>query len=328
MNPTYLKFISKKIKICLIIPVYNVEKKRIINVLASIPKFVSAIYVVDDHCPLQTGKFIESKLKKFPKVKVFYNKKNLGVGGAVKVGYDQCLKKKIDIAIKIDGDGQMNPKEIKYLINPILNGVDYVKGNRFLNKKTIPNYPIARLIGNKLLSFISKLSTGYWDIGDPINGFTAISSHALKKISLKNIDNTYFFETDVLHNLYLQNSIVKDVPVTICYFKHGIQNMSILNETINFSFKNLKNFLHRIKYRYFKYSFNFGSLFFLSFLFFFVATIFYVGDNYLNYSIFPSFKKMPIKLMLVAVTFISLIIFFMLDLSNNPNQKKINVHRK
>ena len=80
------------------------------------------------------------------------------------------------------------------------------------------------------MSFISKLSSGYWDIFDPINGFTAIKVDILKKINLEKIDDRYFFETDMLFNLYFDNVKIKDIPVEIKYHKNQVQNLNVTKE--------------------------------------------------------------------------------------------------
>ena len=124
--------ISEK-KIAVIIPVYNVGKS-IIKFLDLMPDYIDLIYIVDDFCPLKTGEFALKNLKQKNKLNVIFNKKNLGVGGAMKIGYQKCLNSNLDIIVKIDGDNQMDPSEINKLVSPIiLEDYDYVKGNRFLN---------------------------------------------------------------------------------------------------------------------------------------------------------------------------------------------------
>ena len=226
-----------KYKICLVIPVYNVGKS-ILDLLKRIPEYVDQVYVVDDNCPMGTGKIVEENIKYLKKVEVIFNKINLGVGGAVKIGYKKSINNFFDITVKIDGDNQMNPMEIKNLLNPIIyKNYGYTKGNRFINNNEIQNYPRARFYGNIFLSFISKLSSGYWDIFDPINGFTAIKVDILKKINLEKIDDRYFFETDMLFNLYFDNVKIKDIPVEIKYHKNQVQNLNVTKEFLIFYLK-------------------------------------------------------------------------------------------
>ena len=234
-------------KISVIIPVYNVGE-TIVDFINRIPNYIDNIYLIDDCCPLKTGEIAKEKILNYPKLSVIFNKKNLGVGGAVKVGYEKCLTDDSDIIVKIDGDNQMDPEQIAKLVDPIISmNIDYCKGNRFLNTLEIENYPTIRFYGNIFLSFMSKLSSGYWDIYDPVNGFTAIKSEILKKLNFNKIDSGYYFESDMLFNIYLLKGTVRDVPVNIKYFKNKIQNMNIMKESFNFFFKNLNRTFRRIK---------------------------------------------------------------------------------
>tara|TARA_B100000900_G_scaffold416215_1_gene450129 strand:- start:9050 stop:9997 length:948 start_codon:yes stop_codon:yes gene_type:complete len=314
--------ISEK-KIAVIIPVYNVGKS-IIKFLDLMPDYIDQIYIVDDFCPLKTGEFALKNVKQKNKLNVIFNKKNLGVGGAMKIGYQKCLNSNLDIIVKIDGDNQMDPSEIKKLVSPIiLEDYDYVKGNRFLNNIKIDNYPKSRFYGNIFLSFISKLSTGYWDIYDPINGYTAIKKESLERLDLLKIDNGYFFETDILFNLYNIKSRIKDIPVTIKYHCNQKQNLNIIRESFNFFFKNLSRIYQRIKINYFKNNFSLGSFFATFFLLSLFITIIYGGYNYIYYYIKQSFAPTGV-IMISSIScllmFLSLMIFLIIDNFNNPNK--------
>jgi len=146
-------------KISIVIPVYNVGD-GIITLIDKIPDFIDRVYIVDDKCPINTGKKYENSDKYDNRVKVIYNNTNLGVGGAVKVGYLESIKNDYEFIVKMDGDNQMDPKQIEKLIDPLLEGYSYSKGNRFLKKHKIKNYPLPRLYGNIFLSLFSKLSSG------------------------------------------------------------------------------------------------------------------------------------------------------------------------
>ena len=314
--------ISNK-SISVVIPVFNVGES-IKNFLKQIPEYVDQIYLIDDCCPLKTGKIVEENISNFKKVSISYNNKNLGVGGAVKVGYQESLKNNIDIIVKIDGDNQMNPNEINKLVKPLLNGeYGYAKGNRFLMKEEIENYPIVKFYGNIFLSFMSKLSSGYWDIFDPINGYTAITKECLQKLNLDKIDNGYFFESDMLYNLYLCKFRVKDIPVKIKYYKNQIQNMSVIKESFNFLFKNISRTIRRVKIIYFNNNFTLGSFFAGMFFLNFVFTLFYGGFNYFYHYISNEFAPtgvIVISAVSLLLMFLSLMIFLILDSFNNPNK--------
>jgi glycosyltransferase involved in cell wall biosynthesis len=247
-----------ELKIAVVIPAFKV-RNHIAGVLEKIGEEVDAIFVIDDKCPEKTGKLVE-EMSHDPRVKVIYNEENRGVGGAVKRGYEASLDQKADIVIKLDGDGQMDPTMIPLLIRDIKMGqADYVKGNRFYNVEKIMMMPKSRILGNAFLSFFSKISSGYWHIFDPNNGFTAISSTVLRQIPLQKVSDRYFFESDMLFRLNGVRAVVSDVPMDAFY---GIEksNLSPLKSLFEFGYKHLRNFCKRIFYSYLLREFTFASL--------------------------------------------------------------------
>ena len=115
----------------------------------------------DGHSPKALFEIAKKSSLSPSKLTIIFNKKNLGVGGAVKVGYEKCLSDKSDVVVKIDGDNQMDPAQIEKLVEPILSmNIDYCKGNRFLKMLEIENYPSIRFYGNIFLSFMSTGLSG------------------------------------------------------------------------------------------------------------------------------------------------------------------------
>ena len=248
----------KETKVAVVIPAYGVAD-HILSVLSEIGHEASLIYVVDDQCPQKSGELIQEQCKD-TRVKVVFNKNNLGVGGATLVGYRLAMADGADIIVKLDGDGQMNPKEISRIIAPVVQGIaDYAKGNRFFNIEDVKGMPKVRLVGNLLLSFLAKLSTGYWDIFDPTNGFTAIDARVIKYLPLDKISSGYFFESDLLFRLNILGCVVQDVPHKAAYGDE-ISNLLVHKEVFVFFRGHLKNTLKRIGYNYFLRDFSLASI--------------------------------------------------------------------
>lgn len=200
-------------KIAVVIPSYRV-KGHILSVIGKIGPTVHKVYVIDDCCPEGTGDFVLQN-NSDSRVTVIKHQDNQGVGGAVMTGYLAALKDNIDIVVKIDGDDQMEPSLIPDFTAPIIAGeADYTKGNRFFNLDNIAAMPKIRIFGNAVLSFMTKLSSGYWDIFDPTNGYTAIHTDAIKHLPLNKISKRYFFESDILFRLNTLKAVVVDVPMT------------------------------------------------------------------------------------------------------------------
>ncbi|MEQ1665543.1 MAG: glycosyltransferase family 2 protein [Bdellovibrionales bacterium] len=248
--------------IAVVIPCYKVRDK-ILSVIAGIGAEVSAILVVDDACPEGTGAFVTQNCKD-DRVTVITKLQNSGVGGAVVAGYVEALKSQAKVVVKIDGDGQLDPRLISKFSQPILDGkCDYVKGNRFYSWEMVSTMPRIRLFGNSVLSFISKLVSGYWSVMDPTNGYTAISSEILKLLPLEKIDQRYFFESDMLFRLGTIRAKVLDLPMTAVYSDEN-SSLSIFNTAFTFPLKFGVRFFKRIFYNYFLRDFNMGSMYIIS----------------------------------------------------------------
>lgn len=238
----------RETRIAVVIPSYRV-KAHILGVLGSIPTEVCRIYVVDDACPEGSGDWVEANWSD-PRVTVLRNSDNLGVGGAVMAGYAQAVAEGMDVVVKMDGDGQMDAAALPLLVGPILRGeADYTKGNRFYDLTQIARMPVARILGNAALSFMTKISSGYWDLFDPTNGYTAIHARVIEKLPLAKISQRYFFETDMLFRLNIIRAVVADVPMDARYGAET-SNLSIFRVLFDFSFKHLRNTCKRLFYNY------------------------------------------------------------------------------
>ncbi len=244
--------------IAVVIPCYRV-KPHILGVLAAIPARVAAIYCIDDACPDHSGAYVEANAVD-PRVTVLHNPVNRGVGGATMAGYRRALEDGADIVVKIDGDGQMDPGLLDRFVEPIHRGhSDYTKGNRFFRLEGVSNMPLSRLLGNALLTFMCKLSSGYWSIFDPTNGFTAIHAAVLRQLPLDKISERYFFESDMLFRLSTVRAVVTDVPMTAIYGDET-SGLAIHRVLLPFLAGHARNFLKRIFYNYFLRDFQLASI--------------------------------------------------------------------
>lgn len=184
----------------------------------------------------------------------------MGVGGAVMAGYQAAIADGMDIMVKIDGDGQMDPALIAFFVAPILAGeADYTKGNRFYDLEEIRAMPRMRLFGNAVLSFMTKLSSGYWDLFDPTNGYTAIHRDVARHLPYKKISRRYFFETDMLFRLNTLRAVVVDVTMDAKYGDEvsGLKISSIVGE---FFMKHVRNFFKRLFYNYYLRNMSMASI--------------------------------------------------------------------
>lgn len=253
---------DQKIKLAVIIPAYKIIE-HIVELVEKIGPEIDKIYIVDDCCPNKSGKFVEANISD-ERIVSLYNDVNLGVGGAVLNGMIAAKEDGMHIGIKIDGDGQMDPRIVGKFIQPILSGnADYTKGNRFFNPQNVAAMPLGRVVGNSILSFVSKFSTGYWNIFDPTNGYVAINLKILNYLQIEKINKRYFFETDMLFRCNLIRAKVVDIPMVAIY-EDELSNLKFSKEAFRFMKGHTENFMKRIGYNYFLRDFNIASLELLS----------------------------------------------------------------
>jgi glycosyltransferase involved in cell wall biosynthesis len=236
-------------KVAVIIPAYKVQD-HVLGVIAAIGSDVDYVFVIDDACPNGSGSRVRDACTD-TRVRVLFHEENQGVGGAVMTGYKAAIAAGADVFVKIDGDGQMDPSLISLFVMPIALGhADYTKGNRFYDLENIGRMPKMRIFGNAVLSFMTKLSTGYWDLFDPTNGYTAIHREAAKVLPMHRISRRYFFETDMLFRLGTVRAKVVDIPMEAVYGDE-VSNLKISKVLGEFLAKHFVNMSKRICYNYF-----------------------------------------------------------------------------
>lgn len=244
--------------IAVVIPSYRVTR-HILGVIASIGPMVDQVIVVDDACPDGSGDLVQAQCRD-PRVVVLRHAVNQGVGGAVLTGYRHAIESGADIIVKIDGDGQMEPALLPRFVAPIAGGMaDYAKGNRFYDLSRISRMPALRLFGNAVLSFMAKFSTGYWDVFDPTNGYTAISARVARLLPVEKISKRYFFETDMMFRLGTFRAVIVDVPMDAKYADE-VSQLKVGRVLGEFLLKHVRNFMKRIFYNYFLRDLSIASL--------------------------------------------------------------------
>jgi glycosyltransferase involved in cell wall biosynthesis len=241
-----------------VIPTYK-ARNHILEVINGIGPEVARIYVVDDCCPDGSGDLVAANCKD-TRVTVIKHTENQGVGGAVMTGYQVAIADGMEVLVKIDSDGQMDPTLIKDFVTPIVNGEsDYTKGNRFFDLEKVRSMPNVRIFGNAVLSLMCKFSSGYWNIFDPTNGYTAIHAEVARRLPFKKISRRYFFETDMLFRLNTLRAVVMDIPMDANYGDE-VSNLRISKIIGEFLVKHVRNFSKRIFYNYYLRDMSLASI--------------------------------------------------------------------
>ncbi|WP_254524302.1 glycosyltransferase family 2 protein [Natrinema caseinilyticum] len=266
----------KNERIGVVVTAYD-EAAFVGRVIETVPEYVDRIYAVDDRSPDESWEVIRRVAERMnrqhdgeapgPELTVadggddrrvvpIRHEQNRGYGAAVKTGYRRAAADGIDVVAVMNGDGQMDPDILDRIIDPVVTGdADYAKGNRLLNPEDRDDMSTFRFTGNAILTALSKFATGYWSIGDPQNGYTAISRDAIEALELEEITDQYGFLNHILTHLNVAGRRVADVPMSAVY---GDEESSIrYTSFINFvSRLLLRSFCWRLKTRYLVRSFN------------------------------------------------------------------------
>ncbi|WP_178915285.1 glycosyltransferase family 2 protein [Natronomonas gomsonensis] len=208
-----------------VVPAYN-EAGFVGEVLETLPAFVDRAYAIDDRSTDETWAEIQRAKRQTehrregenPFVVPIRHEENRGVGGAIKTGYLRALEDDIDVIAVMGGDGQMDPDELVRIVEPVVDGrADYAKGNRLIRESDHAEMPAFRYVGNMVLTYLTKVATGYWHVGDPQMGYTAISRSALEAIDIKAMYEFYGYCNDLLVRLSAAGQTVVDVPAPLSY---------------------------------------------------------------------------------------------------------------
>jgi glycosyltransferase involved in cell wall biosynthesis len=236
--------------IVVVVPAYN-EEKLIGRVIKSMPDFVDKIVIVNDCSKDRTSEIVKEYQAREPEKIIFIEHEiNTGVGGAISTGYIWCRENNVDVAVVMAGDNQMDPEDLPALLAPIVDDkADYSKGNRLITGEAWKKIPRVRYLGNSMLSFLTKIASGYWHIVDSQSGYTALNKKALHLIPLEEIYPRYGMPNDLLVTLNIYNMRVVDVPVRPVYGedKSGIKIQKVI---FTLSFLLAKIFIKRMVQKY------------------------------------------------------------------------------
>jgi len=254
--------VYKEHTVSVVVPAYN-EELLIRDTLASIPPFVDRIYAVNDASNDKTRQIIDEIARTDPRIIPIHHEKNRGVGAAIISGYAQALQDRIQITVVMAGDNLMDPEVMPALISPILqNTADYTKGNRLLSPEYRKGMSRWRFVGNTVLTFLTKFSSGYWKLMDPQNGYTAISLKALERLNLDTIYTRYGYCNDLLVKLNVFGFRVMDIEMPARYGRETskIRYGPYIGKV---SWLLLKDFVYRLRMKYVVLSFHPLVIFYL-----------------------------------------------------------------
>lgn len=249
--------------ICCVIPTYK-ARATICTVVRGASEYADAVVVVDDACPQRSGELVEETFADDPSVFVVKHEANRGVGGATKTGIAKAIELDADVIVKLDADDQMDARYIPSIVSVFESdpAVEFVKGNRFIDMNLLRAMPKRRLFGNSVLSLLLKLSSGYWNLIDPTNGYLAFRASKLQKAGWQDLSDRYFFEAHVLCMLGMKKARIAEMEMPAIYGGEA-SSLSITRVAVEFPPKLLKLCVKRVLFQYFVYDINLGSLYLL-----------------------------------------------------------------
>lgn len=239
--------------IAAVVPAYK-EERMIGVVISTMPDYVDHIVIVDDCSPDDTSGVVTAMAD--PRVTLIRHEENQGVGGAIITGHRAALELGSDVNVIMAGDAQMDPQHLPDLLDKVTDGgYGFAKANRFYSPESFHGMPGYRVFGNIVLSFVTKMASGYWNLFDPQNGYTAIRREVLERVPLDRVAKRYSFENDLLIHLNILQVPATDVPIPAVYGDEvsSIKLRRVIPELLH---RLTVGFWTRIWYRYVLWSFS------------------------------------------------------------------------
>jgi len=236
--------------ICVVVPAYN-EATQIVKVIETMPDYIDQVVIVDDASKDATVEVVKRYQQDGSKMLLIEQEINQGVGSAIATGYKWARDNDFDVAVVMAGDGQMDPGDLKSLLNPVVEGTtDYSKGNRFFTGKAYQKIPKIRYFGNAFLSLLTKIASGYWHVADSQSGYTVINKKVLHTIDWDKMYKKFGQPNDLLVRLNIYNFRVTDVPVEPVYNVGEKSGIRISKVVFTISWLLIRMFFWRMKEKY------------------------------------------------------------------------------
>jgi glycosyltransferase involved in cell wall biosynthesis len=233
--------------VAVIVPAYN-EEALVGSTVSGIPGFVDRVFVVDDGSTDATSERAKSGDKR---VEVISHERNEGVGAAIISGYRRAMQEKVDVTCVMAADGQMDPDDLETLVRAIaLDECDYAKANRLFTGQAWEIIPRTRYLGNAMLSFLTKIASGYWHVADSQSGYTAVNLDTLKLLDLQRVYRRYGFPNDMLVHLNVVNRRVRDYPSRPIYGVGERSGIRLRRVVPRISWLLVKGFFWRLREKY------------------------------------------------------------------------------
>jgi hypothetical protein len=161
------------------------------------------------------------------------------------------MQEKVDVTCVMAADGQMDPDDLETLVRAIaLDECDYAKANRLFTGQAWEIIPRTRYLGNAVLSFLTKIASGYWHVADSQSGYTAVNLDTLRLLDLQRVYRRYGFPNDMLVHLNVVNRRVRDYPSRPIYGVGERSGIRLRRVVPRISWLLVKGFFWRLPEKY------------------------------------------------------------------------------
>jgi glycosyltransferase involved in cell wall biosynthesis len=234
--------------VAVVVPAYD-EEALVATTIKGVPDFVDRIFVVDDAS--RDGTAAAARASGDGRVEVLTHERNAGVGAAIVTGYERAVAEGLDVTCVMAADNQMDPTDLQKIALPVVRGeVEYAKANRLITGEAWKVIPRSRYLGNAVLSFLTKIASGYWHVADSQSGYTAASREILAQLDLDRVYRGYGFPNDMLVHLNVWNARVRDIPSRPVYGVGERSGIKIRKVVPRISWLLLKGFFWRMREKY------------------------------------------------------------------------------
>ncbi len=212
-----------KAEILVLVPAYN-EEKNLAGLITEIKTALenADILIVNDGSTDGTAALLE----KTSEIHALHLPYNIGIGGAILTGFHYFLEKPYKYLVRIDGDGQHEPRQAHRLLETVISGdADMVIGSRFIDRKGFQSSRVRRG-GIKLLNILATIFLKQ-KITDNTSGFKAYNRKAVE-----NLLDDYPFDYPEPIEVYLlakRGLRIKEVPVHMRERMGGLSSIGLLD---------------------------------------------------------------------------------------------------
>lgn len=212
----------------IVTPTYQ-ESENIVEFLnrtrAAVPE--ADILVVDDNSPDGTADLAVAVNAELGQIEVLRRPNKIGIGAAVRAGFDLAIDRGYDVVVQIDADLSHDPAALPTLLDEIERGADAAIGSRYVPGGSIPHWPWYRRAVSKWGNRYATLVLGI-PIRDATSGYRAFRTDGLKAAGYEQVRSKgYGFQIELCYRVWQYSERIAQVPIAFTDRVRGSSKMSL-----------------------------------------------------------------------------------------------------